>query len=73
MKWPRSHSVPHMTAAELAIRAAVQAVEEVGGDVLLTDAVILLDQAQRKVAEYVDKMNPEKAVIEILSANQGRP
>ena len=65
MKWPRRASIPHMTPAELAIRAAVQAVEEAGCDVLLTDAVILLGQAREKVADYVDRMNPEKAEIEI--------
>jgi hypothetical protein len=50
-----------MTPAELAIRAAVQAVEEAGCDVLLTDAVILLGHAREKVADYVDRMNPERA------------
>lgn len=65
MKWPRRSSIPHMTAAELAIRAAVQVVEEAGCDVLLTDAVVLLGKAQEKVADYVDRVNPEKAEIEI--------
>jgi hypothetical protein len=44
-----------MTPAELAIRSAIDAVEVVGADVLLTDAVILLQQAREKVADYVDK------------------
>jgi len=54
-KWPRHASVPHWTPAEKAISDAVHVVESVGGDVLLTDAVILLADAQRKVAEYVDR------------------
>lgn len=44
-----------MTPAELAIRNAMIAVEEVGADPLLTDAVILLQQARDKVADYVDR------------------
>lgn len=67
-KWPRRASVPHMTAGELAIRAAVHIVETVGCDVLLTDAVILLGQAQTKVAEYIDKCKPENATVEIGAA-----
>ena len=35
-------------------------VEDLGADVLLTDAVILLSQAQEKVADYVDKLSMEK-------------
>jgi hypothetical protein len=31
------------------------AVEELGADVLLTEAVVLLDQARTKVADYVDR------------------
>lgn len=43
-----------MTPAELAIRAAVEAVERVGAHPLLTDAVNLLHEAQGRVADYVD-------------------
>ena len=31
----------------------------------LTDAVILLGRNREKVADYVDRMNPEKAQIDI--------
>jgi hypothetical protein len=42
------------TPAERAIHEAMQAVERLPADVRLTDAVILLGQAQAKVADYVD-------------------
>lgn len=51
---PRRSQLESNTPAELAIRGAIQAVEEVGADPLLTDAVILLGQAREKVADYVD-------------------
>ena len=51
---PRRIRVDLMTPAELAIRHAMLAVENVGADVLLTDAVNLLQQAREKVADYVD-------------------
>lgn len=51
---PRRIRIDLYTPAETAIRAAIIAVEEAGADPLLTDAVILLGQAQSKVADYVD-------------------
>jgi hypothetical protein len=51
--WRRSDINRH-TPAEKAIRDAVLAVEQVGADPSLTDAVQLLTQAQAKVADYVD-------------------
>lgn len=65
MKWPRRQSLSHNTPAELAIRAAIDAVEIVGADVLLTDAVVLLGQAKDKLGDYVDKADPSKAEIDI--------
>jgi hypothetical protein len=53
---PRRIRIELMTPAELAIRAAVLAVEEAGADPLLTDAVVLLDEAKEKVADYVDRI-----------------
>lgn len=41
--------------AEHAIREAVQAVERLPADIRLTDAVVLLDGARNKVADYVDE------------------
>jgi len=51
---PRRIRIDQMTPAELAIREAVRIVEEAGADVRLTAAVILLTQAQHKVADFVD-------------------
>lgn len=51
---PRRCRVDLMHPAELAIRNAVLAVEEIGCDVRLTEAVILLQEARDKVADYVD-------------------
>ncbi len=52
---PRRCRVDLLTPAELAIRKAQLAVEEVGADVLLTEAGNLLQQARDKVADYVEK------------------
>ena len=43
-----------MTYAERAITIAMQAVEDLPADDRLTDAVVLLEQARSKVADYVD-------------------
>lgn len=51
---PRRVRIDRMTPAELAIRDAVIAVEKAGAHPLLTDAVVLLGQAQAKVADFVD-------------------
>jgi hypothetical protein len=51
---PRRAHLDLNTPAELAIRDAVNAVERMGADVLLTEAVVLLGQAREKVADYVD-------------------
>jgi len=42
------------TPAERAIYDAVQAVEALPADVRLTEAVVLLQQAREKVADFVD-------------------
>lgn len=51
---PRRCFVDRMTPAELAIREAMRIVEEMGADVRLTRAVILLGKAQDAVADFVD-------------------
>jgi len=51
---PRRVDMQRMTAAELAILAAVDAVEAAGADVRLTDAVVLLGEARDAVSDYVD-------------------
>lgn len=51
---PRRVRLDLNTEAELAIRHAIDKVEELGADPLLTDAVVLLDEALDKVADYID-------------------
>lgn len=51
---PRRICQEKLTPAELAICAAMEAVERAGCDVLLTEAVILLSKARDKVADFVD-------------------
>lgn len=51
---PRRHRMDQWTPAEKAIFDAVQVVEHAGADPRLTDAVRLLDDAQRAVADFVD-------------------
>jgi len=42
------------TPAEIAIRAAVDAVEEAGAHPMLTEGVNLLQQAREKLADWVE-------------------
>lgn len=52
--FPRRNIVSQLTPAEKAIYDAVQMVEEMPADERLTDAVILLQKAKEKVADYID-------------------
>jgi len=51
---PRRCYVDKMTPGELAIREAIRVVESLGADVRLTKAVMLLVEAQDKVADFID-------------------
>lgn len=51
---PRRCRIDLETPAEAAIRAAIEAVEAVGAHTLLTEAVVLLAEAQEKVADFVE-------------------
>ena len=51
---PRRCQVDKMIPAERAILEAMREVEEAGAHPLLTDAVVLLDQAKGKVADWFD-------------------
>ena len=51
---PTRADMQWMTAAELAILEAMQAVEAAGASVALTDAVTLLSKAQDRVADHVE-------------------
>lgn len=66
------------TPAENAIRAAVDAVETLGAHPLLTDAVIMLDKAREKVADYIEGPGEriERAAIRMSNGDVysvGRP
>jgi len=52
--FPRRNQVQLMSSGELAIRAAIHVVEDMGADMRLTAAVVLLGEAQSKVADFVD-------------------
>lgn len=51
---PRRICLPEMVPAELAITEAMQKVEAMPADTRLTEAVVLLEKARDKVADYVD-------------------
>ncbi len=51
---PRRSRIDKYVPAETAISNAIEAVEEMPPDTRLTEAVILLGQAQDKVADFVD-------------------
>ena len=53
---PRRIRIDKMCRAELAIRDAIMAVEDMEADVRLTEAVVLLSKAKDKVADFVDKV-----------------
>ena len=59
---PRRAQLDQLSPAELAIYQAVQAVEAVGADVRLTDAVILLQAARDSVADYIDGVDTRRSV-----------
>jgi hypothetical protein len=54
-KFPRRSCIYLLTPAEKAVYDAAQAVEKVGADVRLTDAVVLLQQVREKLADYFDE------------------
>lgn len=60
MDVPRRSNFNQMSPAERAIFDAMQEVEEVGADERLTDAVIMLQHARDKVADYIDSLDPDE-------------
>ncbi len=54
METPRRRRLDLNTPAELAIRAAIDAVEKAGADPNLTAATIFLGKALESVADFVD-------------------
>jgi hypothetical protein len=55
---PRRSRLDLCTPTELSITEAMQQVENMGADIMLTEAVNLLQKARDLVSDYVDK-NPE--------------
>jgi hypothetical protein len=51
---PRRIRLDLNTPAELAVRNAVNEVEKLPADTRLTEAILLLDQAREKIADYID-------------------
>lgn len=51
---PRRNRLDLNTPNELLIYNVIQEIEKMGADVLLTDTVILLQQAKEKLSDYVD-------------------
>lgn len=61
-KIPRRSCVYLLAPAEKAVYDAVQAVENVGADVRLTEAIILLSQVREKLADYFDEQIRNKSL-----------
>lgn len=53
--FPRRNRIDLNKPAELAIRKAMEEVENLGADEKLTDAVVKLDEAFNLVADFIDK------------------
>lgn len=70
---PRRDRLDKNTPAELAIRAAVDAVEVVGAHPMLTEVVILLDHARRRLADYVDRREAFKEMAADGSGDEPMP
>lgn len=54
--FPRRISLERMTPVERAIQDVKWEIEKMPGDIRLTEAQVLLSQAQDKVADYVDSL-----------------
>jgi hypothetical protein len=53
-EFPRRSKLQEMVSAEKMIFEAIQEIEKMGADVLLSDAQLLLQQAKDKVSDFVD-------------------
>lgn len=63
MKTSRRADMTQQCAAELAIGAAIDAVEKMAADPRLTDAVVLLSAAKASVADFVDGVEQRRTLI----------
>lgn len=53
--WPRRRRVDLWSPEETAINNALQEVEKMGADPLLTMATVLLSEAQERVVDFIDQ------------------
>ena len=58
---PRRAQLDKLSAAEIMIGVAMEAVNEAGCDPVLTEAILLLGEAKDKVANYVDATGEVKS------------
>jgi hypothetical protein len=68
---PRRIRLDQNTDVELKIRAALAAVEGLGADMRLTDAVNLLNEAREAVADFVDLAPYRRRAV--LVESDGKP
>lgn len=54
METPRRNNLDLNSPAEIAIRKAIDAVEQLGADTQLTEIVVLLGRALDKTADFID-------------------
>jgi len=59
----RRHNLNELSPAEIAFRNAMAEVEKLGADERLTDAIILLDKAKNKVADFIDGVETPKIKV----------
>lgn len=59
---PRRCKLPQLTLEELLIYQTIQSVERLGADPVLTEVVVLLNQAKEKLADWVDKKETNKTI-----------
>lgn len=64
LRIPRRNYVDKMCAAELKIREAMEAVECMGADPRLTDAVVLLGEAKESVADFIDGVERKPSLLD---------
>lgn len=70
---PRRCCLNKLSQAERAIHDAMAAVEAVGADVRLTDAVILLSAAKDSVADYVDNSPEIRRCVQTVQPTSALP
>lgn len=59
---PRRNQINKMSPTEVAILSTIRVVENLGADVRLTDAVVLLQAARESVADFLDGVDSRRYV-----------